>query len=223
MDNNSKAVSLISLGYNDYISARYLIHGGYIIQGVTLASTAVEKYLKAILAFHGKEKKDMGVHLDKLDKIQKLLSECYFDVTKKIDNRFLKILGDAYKIRYYDTLKEATTIGFFINQFIGELDFIVNYIETKVIKGIHNGDGNNISTQYNRDINNKNKDLLLNNYLLSGITKREHMEKVDNGYVIFLDPKNIVHGSLLAQLRNIINTYDDGRMAIIEINKKSII
>lgn len=219
MDNNAKAFSLISLGYNDYIAARHLIHSGYILQGVTLASTAVEKYLKVILALFGKEKKDMGVHLDKIEKIKKLLSECYYDITEKIDSRFLEILGSAYKIRYYDELKEIITIGFFINQFIGELDYTINLFETKVITGIC--DNNTpIFTLYKRNIEEKNKDLFLNNYIFNGLTKKEHMEKADNGFGIFINPEYIVDGNILVQATNIINKYDDGKMTIIKMDFK---
>jgi len=220
MNNSSKAFSLISLGYDDYIAARYLIHGGYILQGVTLASSSVEKYLKAILAMYGKEKKDMGVHLNKIEKIKKLLADCYYDITEKIDSRFLKILGDAYNIRYYDDLKETVTIGFFINQFIGELDYTINLIETKVIEGVHDSNGKSISTAYKRDIEEKNVDLFLNNYILSGITKKEHMEKVDNGFGIFINPDYIISGNILVQAKNIYNSYDDGKITIIKMDFK---
>src|SRR5690606_25191579 len=111
---DTQAYSLIQLGFNDYIAARHLINNGYILQGVTLASTAVEKYLKVILVSKGKTKKDIGVHLDRIDKLKQQLDECYADFTNKIDERFLEILGKAYKARYYDDIKAPITIGFFI-------------------------------------------------------------------------------------------------------------
>lgn len=103
------------------------------MQGVTLASSAVEKYLKFILALHGVGKKQMGVHLDKLPKLKELLAKHYYDVTLKMDERFLNILGIAYKIRYYDEIKEPITFGFFINQFLGELDFCIHLLEGLIV------------------------------------------------------------------------------------------
>ncbi len=218
MDDNSKAFSLIALGFNDYIASRHLIHSGFILQGVTLSSSAIEKYLKFILAYYGMGKKEIGVHLNRIDKLKKLLSECYYDITEIIDSRFLKILGDAYSIRYYDELTQPVTIGFFINQFIGELDFTINLLETKVITHINDENGNPILTQYKKNIEERNEVLFLNNYILNNISKKEHMEKEDSGFCIYINPQNIVHGNILVQGHKIKNKYNDGRMTLININ-----
>ena len=47
---------LMDLGYRDYIAARLLLNNHMIIQGLTLASTSVEKYLKALIVFNLKER-----------------------------------------------------------------------------------------------------------------------------------------------------------------------
>lgn len=70
--NNLKdAMNLMVLGYRDYIGARFLLNNDYVIQGVTLASTAVEKYLKAILVAHGYSRQ---VHIEQWKKMKSLLS-----------------------------------------------------------------------------------------------------------------------------------------------------
>lgn len=76
MTNNEFAYSLLSTGYDDYIASRRLLWNDYHMQGLTLASSAVEKYLKAILAVNGKTKKEMGVHLDRWDKLELLIKDC---------------------------------------------------------------------------------------------------------------------------------------------------
>ena len=48
--------SLMDLGYRDYIAARFLLNNKFIIQGLTLASTALEKYLKSLIVLTSKEK-----------------------------------------------------------------------------------------------------------------------------------------------------------------------
>lgn len=48
--------TLLDLGYRDYIAARFLLNNKFIIQGLTLASTALEKYLKSLIVLTSKEK-----------------------------------------------------------------------------------------------------------------------------------------------------------------------
>ncbi len=213
MDNQTQCVSYLSLGYRDYIAARFLLNNSYFFQGITLASSAIEKYLKAILILNGKEK---NVHLNRISDLKELLSECYFDVTQKFDQRFLTLLGNAYKSRYYDNLKEPITISFFVNQVIGELDNIISFIENFVIISIKDKDGEIYKTPYKRAIDEKNEDLFKNNYLFNGLTKKEHMEKPDKGYGIYIDPLDPV-GEIEAFGENIVNKYD-GEICIINFN-----
>ena len=103
--------ALVSLGYRDYIAARVLLNNKLIIQGLTLASTAVEKYLKAIIVLTLKEKEWINYHFDRIEKLQDILNRNHHDVTKNLDPVFLSILEKAFKIRYYDNLKGPVTIG----------------------------------------------------------------------------------------------------------------
>jgi len=48
--------ALMDLAYRDYIAARFLLNNHFIVQGLTLASTAVEKYLKAVIVFNLQER-----------------------------------------------------------------------------------------------------------------------------------------------------------------------
>jgi hypothetical protein len=188
----------------------------FILQGVTLASSAVEKYLKVILVSKGKAKKDIGVHLDKLDKLKKHLAECYADFTNKIDKRFLEILGKAYQIRYYDDIKEPLTIGFFVNQFLCELDYSIAFFENIVYYDIRDDKGNQVATFYKKAVAERNPNLTQNNYLFSGMTKQEFMEQPDTGFCIYVNP-NRWNGNILVEGHQVKNKYE-GRITLININ-----
>jgi HEPN domain-containing protein len=210
------AFSFIQLAFRDYIAARFLINNGFLLQGLTLASTTIEKYIKVILILNGKTKKQMNVHLNHIDKLKKELAGCYYDVTKLMDDRFLDILSKIYTIRYYDDIVTPVTIGFFINQFLGELDYIVNIFETKVITDIKLNNGTILLTAYKRAINEEDPTLFENNYILNGLSKKEHMEKPDTGYAINIRPESLAVGENEVFGHNISNKYD-GRIAYIDI------
>jgi hypothetical protein len=216
MDEQDLASSLLSLGYKDYIASRFLLNNNYLIQGLTLASSAVEKYFKVILALNGKTKKEMGVHLDRLDKLKKLLSDCYTDITVHLDERFLQLLGKAYQARYYDNLSQPITISFFVNQVLGELDFTINFIESLVTK--KNTSGELFKTSYRRAVEENNADLYYKNYVLQRIPKKEFMEAVDNGFAVYIDCNNTMK-EIEVEGTNIRNTYD-GNIGEINIEFK---
>lgn len=217
--NNSSsetAFSFIELAFRDYIAARFLINNGLLLQGLTLASTTVEKYIKVVLILNGKTKKEMKVHLNNIDKLKKELADCYYDVTKLIDSRFLDILGKVYTIRYYDDIITPITIGLFINQFLGELDYVVNMFETQVITDVKRANGEIVRTGYKRAIDEKDPALFEGNYILNGLNKKDHMEKPDTGYAINIRPESLVSGEIEVIGQNVTNKYN-GQIAFIDI------
>jgi hypothetical protein len=126
------ALGFLRSAYSDYIGSRILLNKGYILQGMMLASTAIEKYFKtAICVWTGEITK---VHMDNFDPIrQKVVEMGYGILFEKIDGHFLGLLSKAYKIRYYDKITEPMTIGFFRNQFLGELDGAIELFERLLI------------------------------------------------------------------------------------------
>ena len=48
-----RALEFVGLGYKDYIGARTLLIDHLPLQGATLGSSAVEKYIKALLSLRG--------------------------------------------------------------------------------------------------------------------------------------------------------------------------
>lgn len=195
--------SLVDLGYRDYIAARFLLNNKFIIQGLTLASTAVEKYLKALIVFTSKEEERYNYHFDRFSKLKTILNKNYHDVTEKFDPVFISILEKAYKIRYYDKLEGPIKIGFFLNQFIGELDSTIHFLETIYSPGL----------LYSQAIQNKDPNLYQNNFILNKQDKKEFMERPDTAFVIHIQIDSITHRESKIVGRDIVNKYE-GRLAI---------
>lgn len=192
-----KGYWLMDLGYRDYIAARFLLNNHLIVQGLTLASTSVEKYLKALIVFHLNVREYYHYHFDRFNKLKNLLDKVNKDITKELDPVFLEILENAFKIRYYDRIERPIFIGLYINQFIGELDYTIDFIERFIVNS-QNG-GESISA-YSRAIKNNETHLYENNFILNKENKKDHMEKTDVGFSIHLhmgpvfQEENIVKG-----------------------------
>lgn len=195
--------SLVDLGYRDYIAARFLLNNEFVVQGLTLASTAIEKYLKALIVFTSKEKEKYYYHFDNLIKLKDILDKNHHDVTKEFDPVFLDILVKAYKIRYYDKLEEPIKIGFFLNQFIGELDDTIHSLETSDTPGI----------LYGRAIQNRDPNLYQNNFILNKQEKKDFMERPDTAFAIHIQIGSSSHMENKVVGRDIVNKYE-GRLAI---------
>lgn len=200
---------LMDLGYRDYIAARVLLNNHLIVQGLTLASTAVEKYLKALIVFNLQEKERYHYHFDRFELLKNLLSKVKSDVTVEFDPVFVEILENAFKIRYYDKIEKPMFMGFYINQFIGELDYTVDYLE-RFIADTQNG-GRSISA-YASAIKSKEPHLYDNNFIPSKETKKDFMEKPDIGFSIHIRIGSVVQDEKIVKGGSTKNIYE-GQMA----------
>jgi HEPN domain-containing protein len=187
-DRVNLALGLIRTAYNDYIASRVLLNKNYTLQGVILASTAVEKYFKALILTHSGKIKT--VHFDKFDVIKKAVEEIGYEVIiNKMDPRFIEILTKIYPLRYYDNIKSPTSVGFFKNQFLGELDQAIYWFDKAII--LSDKKGTTLSP-VKRDFQNKNPDLLENNWITQKpINKKKFMETNCEGFAIYIHPKNL--------------------------------
>jgi hypothetical protein len=148
-----------------------------------LAATAVEKYLKCLLA--GLAKRYDRIHLNKLHELKKQFEKSDFEelFTTYFDDVFLNILGSAYRFRYLDRNTEIVQFGFLTRQFLAELDYTVNLIERLItIKD----NGVQISHLFG-DIANNRRELMENNFLALGIPKEGFMNLPSTGYGLFYD------------------------------------
>lgn len=200
---------LMDLGYRDYIAARLLLNNHLIVQGLTLASTSVEKYLKALIVFNFKEREKYYYHFDNFEKLKNLLYKVNKDVTGEFDPVFLEILENAFKIRYYDKIKQPVFMGFYINQFIGELDYTIDFLE-KLIAKTENG-GASFSA-YNRAIESNDSHLYENNFVLNKENKKDFMEKPDIGFSIHIRIGSVVQTEEIVKGGSTKNKYE-GRIS----------
>lgn len=205
MEKLSTGYSFTDLGYRDYIAARFLLNNHYILQGLTLASIAVEKYLKAIIVFNLQEREWYNYHFDRFEKLKNLLANVNSDVTKEFDPVFVAILEKAFKIRYYDKIEKPIFMGFYINQFIGELDYTIDYLENFIFNTQSCGQP---ITVYNKAVINKDSDLYYNNYILNKENKKYFMEKPDIGFSIYISIGSVVHKEKIVKGGSTRNKYD---------------
>lgn len=175
--------SFCDLAYRDYISSRLLLNNQLVLQGLTLASTAIEKYLKAIIAFNLNKPEWINYHFDNFSKLKKLLIKVEFEMINEFDSVFIDVLIKAFKIRYYDRLEKDITIGIYLNQFIGELDFVVYNLETYISRKQFNGEKN---SPYWRAVESKDPKLYDENYILNGEEKEKFMEKLGYAFSVHI-------------------------------------
>src|SRR5580704_13560665 len=92
------AINLTINAYDDYIASRFLLNNGYNMQGAILASTAIEKYLKAMLVCIGVDLNKIKVHLDKFEKLKSYFDNTeYADLfTNHFDRAFFEIVSKVY-------------------------------------------------------------------------------------------------------------------------------
>ena len=210
------AVNLATLAYIDYIAARYLINNDFVWQGSILASTAIEKYLKVLLVIREVDISKIKYHLDNLAKLKThFVNTDYIKLFNDyFDDYFLDILSKVYQFRYYD-IKIPTSVGFLTNQFLGELDYTVFIIEQ--LLEAKDKANSIVHTKYQREVDNKEKNLFHNNYVLNEVAKKEFMEQSSNGFVIYYNPLNM--DPILGQTTEKITVPYKGKMWKIEIRE----
>jgi hypothetical protein len=71
----------LDIAYKDCLAARVLLNAHLLLQGAVLASTAIEKYFKAVLAFRGHQSHG---HLKK----------AHINAAKNFDARLASVLND---------------------------------------------------------------------------------------------------------------------------------
>lgn len=98
-----ESLDWLSWADKDYLAARRLLLDNLIVQGTSLANTALEKYLKAILAV---EQKPVPRGHDPLS----LYRMTKPGGTLQLNEEFLALLAKAYELRYPDDLDAGYNI-----------------------------------------------------------------------------------------------------------------
>jgi hypothetical protein len=154
-----KTIDFLSIAYRDYLAARVLLNADLLVQGVVLASTAVEKYLKAILAFRGNESRG---HL----KAAHWRAALDFDarLSKVLNPEFLQLLQKCYKLRYLDDIEVNFNLVIASREFLAELDYAALMLQESF--RIQHGEKPHL-TQYHDDKRDRDPRLVMNNYLFA--------------------------------------------------------
>jgi len=215
MKNTDFAMTHQRLAFGDYRAGRHLFLNGFYTHALILSSTAVEKYLKSMLAFLGLRKR---VHLDKMDELRKLFAATdYHFIPDKLDEGFLSVLGKSYKYRYYDDVETPESIGFILNQFLGELDYTVAYMESAFI--LTNDKGERVESAYQKAIKNEDPAIVTNNYILQKIPKKEFMNRVSDAYAVYIDP--VVVGYEVSVTGTNITPFYEDKINLVKVNSQA--
>jgi HEPN domain-containing protein len=123
----TKVLHFLSAAFTDYIAARVLLNSGLLLQGAVLASTSLEKYLKAIMALHGNESRG---HLKKAH--WNALKNHSTALYEKLNQAFLQLCQKCYRLRYTDKLPLDFNLVIAQFEFLTELDHSVSLIENSI-------------------------------------------------------------------------------------------
>lgn len=151
-----KVIDFYSSGFSDYLAARVLINAALLPQGAVLASTALEKYLKGVMAVNGNESHGhlKKAHWESLKNYSKeLYNACNVD--------FLKLCQKSYQLRYLDDLPNGYNLVIAQLEFLSELDRTVENFESIVAEGER-------PRMYEAFKHFKKPELFLNNSILGG-------------------------------------------------------
>lgn len=165
--NANSVIQWVNWADRDYIAARKLFNANLIVQGCSLANTAIEKYLKAILLL-------IKFPIPKGYKghdISNLYSQVVVKFPKlKLNEEFLEMLVKVYKLRYPDGLEIGYNVSLCSMKILIELDHSVFEIRS----GFHfqKSDGTAAVALLDSMLQDHSNDLLENNTSF-GSTLRE--------------------------------------------------
>jgi len=170
------------VAFKDYIGARVLLNNDLALQGVVLASTCIEKYLKAVLASAGRR---TGVHLDR-DDFLSVMKAHGVDVTSYINATFIHYLGRAYAFRYIEPTNGPASIGVEKYKLLAGLDYCVGRFEASLV--VTNPSGSIEVSLYAAAVNARDERVWTNNYVLNALEKTAFVEQPSPLYGAFAAP-----------------------------------
>lgn len=147
------------------------------LQGATLGSSAVEKYIKAILAVRGENSEG---HLNSAH--IKSLRNYVPDLANKLNFDFLAFLRNCYRLRYTDVLPPDFNITIYARETLAELDHTIFHMEFQV--NLRKSDSSEITTRYRGTLKSKDPRLLNENHVLKQQDKKDFLKKPDIAYSI---------------------------------------
>jgi hypothetical protein len=174
---NHRAISdFLWAAFDDYLASRVLIRSRLLIQGAVLASTAIEKYCKAVLAFRGNVSPGhlKTAHWKCLENFDPTLYATF-------NKEFFVFLQKCYELRYPDSLPSGFNIVIRSRELLAELDFTALSIEQRFQFRRADSDAT-VSTLFDELRSRKDERLVDENYLLSN-EDRETFIACDSQFV----------------------------------------
>lgn len=163
-----KVIDFLNTGYDDYIASRVLLNAGLLSQGAILASTSIEKYIKAFLAIRGNESRGhlKQAHWNALKNYSERIYE-------QIDFDFLELCQKSYKLRYFDELPVGFNLVIAQFEFMSELDKAIALFENSLTV---KKDGESRMLKYAAAVDRKDQQLTLNNYIFAEIEREDFLK-----------------------------------------------
>jgi HEPN domain-containing protein len=158
-ENTRRVIRFLNDGFNDYAAARVLLLNGLLQQGAILASTAVEKYFKAMLATHGNESRG---HLKKAQ--WKAVHNKYPNLFVKLNISFLELCQKCYLLRYTEDVPHHFNVAIAAREFLAELDHTLLLMERTLVRA--NEAGQPVKTRFEQMMESKDERLLKENHVL---------------------------------------------------------
>ena len=162
-EHTRKVRSFLRDAFSDYIAARVLFLAQLPQQGAILSSTAIEKSIKAMLAFRGNESRG---HL----KTAHWNALCDFDagLSTALDRDFIELNQKAYSLRYTDELPIDFNLVIASREFLAEMDHTVH----SIMSCLHvEENGVRQQTLFEVAIKASDNRILAENHLISGPRK----------------------------------------------------
>jgi HEPN domain-containing protein len=171
----------------DYLAARALLLGGYVIQGTSFANTALEKYLKTLFVI-------FGFKVPKSHDVRYLYCEIIKEVKSlKLNVDFLELLFKAYKIRYPDDLEIGYNVHLSDAMILSELDSSVFEIR----KGFNiSKNGDSLKTKFNEALRVRKPELVTKNCSFGGFSREQLFKEESSIYEMrILENNNLIEYS----------------------------
>ncbi len=172
----------LNLGFTDYIAAIVLLLNALPLQGAILGSTAVEKYIKALVSVRG-EKLNGHLQSSHFNSLRNYIPKLY----ERLSPDFLKLLQHCYGLRYTDQLPQDFNIAIYARETIAELDHTIYNMEFQF--NFTQSDGQKVLTPYRVAMNNKDERLFKDNYILLKEDKLKFLKHEDIAYTFRKTPE----------------------------------
>lgn len=189
--------------FDDYLGARMLLINDLLPQGCILATTAIEKYFKALLISHGI--KPPNHHNISANAFKNSIENKYKKIHDLINWEFISFLSNSYRLRYLDDLKNEYSIAIIQSKTLAELDFTVSSIEENFIVLNAQKEEKKNKFRHLREI--KDPKLIQDNYYLNEINKTTFIKAKNSVYEF----RKMINGEIFQVQYVSENIVNDGK------------